>query len=88
MGEMADELREQELLAGLNEDLLYEQIKNILNKGIWPSQNEEILIKDMTDQHLINAINYMKKNPNTIIADAGGVRYLKAEQKRRNKNGK
>ena len=83
MGEMADELREQEMLAQLDEELLYEQTYYILNKGIWPSTEGEISIEKMTDQHLENAIKYMERNPDTIIAEAGGIKFLKAEQKRR-----
>ena len=83
MGEMADELREQAMLAQLDEELLCEQTYHILNKGIWPSKEGEISIEKMTDQHLVNAINYMERNPNIIIAEAGGIEFLKAEQKRR-----
>ena len=80
MGEMADEIFDQALLDSLDNFLF---LKEILAQGIWPAQDGEIAIKNMTDQHLENAIKYMERNPDTIIAEAGGIQVLKAEQERR-----
>ena len=80
MGEMADELFDQALLDSLDNFLF---LKEKLAQGIWPAQNGEIAIERMTDKHLENAIKYMERNPDTTIAKVGGIKFLRAEQKRR-----
>ena len=82
MGDMADMLFDEAMM----EEMEYEdemRAEDALNHGFWPSQEGDTRIKDMTDLHIENAIAWMKRNPDAIITQVGGIDRLRIEQKRR-----
>ncbi len=85
MGEMAEEAYLDEMIF-VND---YEcRVQECFDGGYWPSQEGIVKISEMTETHIRNAIRYMERNPDKVIADMGGIKILSKELERRARNGR
>ena len=77
MDEWAYESRERD-----NEEL-EDRILDCFKYDIWYGGAGVIHVSEMSDSHIENAINYMKRHPASPHATLGGIEMLEKEQKRR-----
>ena len=67
-----------------NEEL-EDRISDCFANDTWYGGEGEIHVSEMTDSHIENSVNYMKRHPASPHATLGGIEMLEREQQRRRK---
>lgn len=68
MGDISDMYREMEFDYGFDDEFSDDREEELAARGIWPARDGDIQLAKMGDEHILNAISYIKrKNPNSPL---------------------